>query len=169
MLHRLDVAFLDASARQLRWSLDDPPQPALATLEVDLPIGGGGLRLELRLLGASHQVLALDGGGRVRCNELVACRPGAVPGDLPPAVGRDLGGLAYRFTSAVRTVDAGTMAEEAERLVEGPAAADLRRLVGAFPGDPHALTAIHATDDGWRTWHLYPQTGEIVTTRTVLA
>ena len=171
MLHRLDVPFLDASARQLTWALDAPPQPALATLEVDLPRSGGrpALRVELRLLGASHQVLVLDGADRVRCNELVACRPGTDHGPLPPAVGRDLDGLAYRFASTVEVVDAATMAAAARRLVGGHQVDGARRLVGAFPGDPHALTAIHATADGWHTWHLYPQSGELVTTRTVLA
>jgi hypothetical protein len=169
VLHRLDVPFQDATAAQLTWSLDEPPQPALATLDVGLP-RPVGLRLELRLLGASHQVLVRDpADGRVRCNELVACRPGQAGGRLPGAVVRHLDArLAYRFAYEVRRVDAAVLAHEAEQLLadhEAPA----RRLVGAFPGDRHAVTAIHATDDGWRTWHLYPQAGEIVTTRTVLA
>ena len=50
----LAVPYRDTRAQDLRWSLSLPVQPALATRTVRL----GGLVLELRLLGASHQVLA---------------------------------------------------------------------------------------------------------------
>jgi hypothetical protein len=48
-------------------------------------------------------------------------------------------------------------------------------VVAHFPGDPHAVTALalDLSGDGagagpitWRTWHTYPQTGEIVATTT---
>ncbi|MGK5557944.1 DUF2617 family protein, partial [Actinomadura kijaniata] len=51
-------------------------------------------------------------------------------------------------------------------------------LVGVFPGSPHAVTAL-AVDPaapasgpdalGWRTWHTYPQTQEIVMTVSRMA
>ena len=45
-------------------------------------------------------------------------------------------------------------------------------LTGAFPGSRHAVTALAVQDTdsgiGWRTWHAYPQTREIVMTRSQL-
>lgn len=161
MLHELDVPFLDTAADQLVWQLGEPPREALADLRVDL---GGERTLDLRLLGASHQVLVHDGRSTV-CSELVACRPGA-PGALPPTAVRRVADLDYRFASSVRRASAAEM---------DATAADLRSrapgpmmLVGSFPGSPHAVTAVEVVDAGWRTWHLYPRTGEIVTTTTTL-
>ena len=48
-------------------------------------------------------------------------------------------------------------------------------LVGVFPGDADAVTALAVRTDlphgslGWRTWHAYPQTNELVLTETVVA
>ena len=48
-------------------------------------------------------------------------------------------------------------------------------LVGVFPGDVDAVTALSVRPDppdgtvGWRTWHAYPQTNELVLTETVVA
>ena len=48
-------------------------------------------------------------------------------------------------------------------------------LVGVFPGDPDAVTALAvrpAPPAGavrWRTWHAYPQTNELVLTETMVA
>ncbi|MEK8143945.1 DUF2617 family protein [Streptomyces sp. M10(2022)] len=43
-------------------------------------------------------------------------------------------------------------------------------LAGTFPGSPHAFTAMLAQrTEGqvrWRTWHAYPQEGQLVVTRT---
>lgn len=43
-------------------------------------------------------------------------------------------------------------------------------LAGTFPGSPHAFTAMLAQrSEGqvrWRTWHAYPQEGQLVATRT---
>lgn len=162
MLRDLDVPFLDAAADQLVWRLGAPPRAALATMRVDL---GGGTSLDVRLLGASHQVLVRDErrAGAVRCSELVACDP-RLAGNLPPAAIRRVDDLDYRFTSEVRRVDPSEL---------GTLAADLRAralgasmLVGSFPGSPHAVTAVEVVDGGWRTWHLYPQACEVVTTTT---
>lgn len=164
MLHDLDVPFLDAAADQLVWRLGAPPQPALATMVVEL---GTGRFLEVRLLGASHQVLVRDGAsGAVRCSELVACVPD-LGGDLPPTAVRRVDDLEYRFASEVRRVDVETLGQVAADL--RGRATEVSLLVGSFPGSPHAVTAVEVVDDGWRTWHLYPQTGEVVTTTTSLA
>ncbi len=43
-------------------------------------------------------------------------------------------------------------------------------LAGVFPGSPHAFTAMlarcHEGQFHWRTWHAYPQDGQLVATRT---
>jgi hypothetical protein len=44
-------------------------------------------------------------------------------------------------------------------------------VCGVFPGDPLAVTGVRArfrspTVTSWRTWHSYPQTGELVVTCT---
>ena len=161
MLRELEVPFLDAAADQLVWQLGAPPQTALAVLRVDQD---GDRSLEVRLLGASHQVLVDDGGATV-CSELVACRPGA-PGDLPPTAVRRVADLDYRFASTVRRVGAPELATAAAEL--RARAGEAGMLVGSFPGSPHAVTAVEVLGTGWRTWHLYPQTGEIVTTTTSL-
>lgn len=162
MLRHLDVPFLDAAADQLVWRLGAPPRDALATMRVGL---AGGRYLDVRLLGASHQVLVRDdrAGGAVRCSELVACDPEAV-GDLPPAAVRRVDDLDYHFASSVRRVEPGALATVATELRARASTSSM--LVGSFPGSPHAVTAVEVVDGGWRTWHLYPQTGEVVTTRT---
>ena len=45
-------------------------------------------------------------------------------------------------------------------------------LLGRFPRHPLAVTALFAQVDNtmvtWQTWHVYPQSGEIVETRSEL-
>ena len=162
MLHDLEVPYLDAAASQLVWELGAPPQPAVASARVDL---GAGRRLDVRLLGASHQVLVLDAAGAVACSELVACRPG-VAGSLPPAAHHCDGRLDYGFTSTVRRLDASALAGVAAELRGRARGANV--LAATFPGSPDALTAVEVTSTGWRTWHLYPQAGEVVETVTTV-
>jgi hypothetical protein len=146
VLVSLDVPYADSTAGDLSFALGLPLLPALHTLRLSET-------LELRLLGASHQVVA---GHLV---ETVACLPGRAP-HLPPAVDN----LGYRFSSAVEPLDRAVTAALWRDL-----AADPRALVGVFPGDPDAVTALRADGRGWQTWHAYPQTGELVVTRTVVA
>lgn len=162
MLEHLDVPFLDASADALVWQLDAPLEPALARRRVVR----AEWTLDLHLLGASHQVVVRGPGG-VTCSELVACRPG-VPGRLPAAVVEERGGLRYDFRSSVESLGADELAARAEELVARLAARD-NALVGAFPGSAHAVTAIEVAREGWRTWHVYPQAGQVVATETVVA
>ncbi|MEJ3743404.1 DUF2617 family protein [Actinomycetes bacterium KLBMP 9797] len=145
MLVRLDVPYADSTAGDLSFALGLPVLPALHTLRLSAT-------LELRLLGASHQVVAGD------LVETVACLPGRAP-HLPPSVD-DPG---YRFAATVERLDRTVAAALWRDLVRDP-----RALVGVFPGDPDAVTALRADDHGWQTWHAYPQTGELVVTRTVL-
>jgi hypothetical protein len=142
-LIRVEVPYADTRPDDLSFALGLPLH--------ELAVGG----LRLRLLGASHQV-AWAGGV-----ETVACLPGRPP-HLP---GTSQGGPpGYRFSSSVQPLDRPAAAALWRDLADRPDA-----LVGVFDGDPDAVTALLATPDGWATWHAYPQTGQLVGTRTVLA
>ncbi|WP_089154730.1 DUF2617 family protein [Micromonospora sp. NBS 11-29] len=161
MLVALDTPYVDSRAADLSLTLGGPELPALAVRDLDLP---GGTRLRLRLLGASHQVVL----GAL--TETVACLPGRPP-RLPESLHDESTG--YRFTATVlrptgdglRTRVAALRAE----LADHPYA-----LVGVFPGDEDAVTALAVAPDppggalAWRTWHAYPQTNELVLTETVV-
>jgi hypothetical protein len=153
LLVRLEAPYADTTAGDLSFALGLPEQPALHVLEI--PAAG----LRLRLLGASHQVVLAD-----RCVETVACLPGRPP-SLPAAV-EDAG---YRFAATVHRLEPAALSQAVARLRER-LAGDPYALVGVFPGDRDAVTALHARvgrdSAGWRTWHAYPQTGELVITRT---
>jgi hypothetical protein len=122
--------------------------------------------LDLRVLGASHQAVLDTPVGR--CSEIVACRPGA-PAGLPAEVVEELPGLRYTFRARVRQLSAEELAAAAARL-RARLCGHLRAIVGVFPGNTDALTALQAEPErggiGWRTWHVYPQTGELVLTKT---
>ena len=163
MLSRLQVPFVDARASALSWWLgDDAPSP-LAALVID----GAAGRLELRLLGASHHVVAR--AGRARCPEVVAC--GVAPATLPARHDRDLDGARYRFRSSTTTYAPAALARVARDLRRRADAAP-DALVGVFPGSPHALTVLTGRErrDGWSwsSWHVYPSAGEVVRTRSSL-
>jgi hypothetical protein len=145
VLVRLDTPYADTTAGDLSFALGLPVLPALHVLHL-------GSTVEFRLLGASHQVVWPGGV------ETVACLPGRAP-HLPGAV--DDG--AYRFSSTVEPLD-----RTATQMLWRQLESDPQALVGAFPGDPDAVTAMRAERTGWRTWHAYPQTGELVTTHTTL-
>jgi hypothetical protein len=156
----LATPYLDTDADQLSFALDRPGYDALAVRDLTV----GGLDMQLRLLGASHQVFA----GPVR--ETVACLPG-VEGGLPDAAEYEFDGWHYRFDARVRRFPA---AEFSTRVVgiRGQADAHPRALCGIFPGSPEAVTALiverRGTELSWRTWHTYPQSRTIVATHTRL-
>ncbi|MFG2005820.1 DUF2617 family protein [Spirillospora sp. NPDC048911] len=158
MLATLRTAYTDTRADELSFALGLPALDALAVLSAER----AGLAVELRLLGASHQVIA----GPV--TETVACLPGR-PGPLPGQVTEALPGWSYDFTSSTVTHTAfGSAVDDLRaRLADRDDA-----LTGTFPGSPHAVTALalEPAEDGlgWRTWHAYPQTREIVMTRSRL-
>ena len=166
MLSQLAVPYVDARASALTWWLgDDAPAP-LATLV--LPGGGRSGRgcLELRLLGASHHVVASVDDAR--CPEVVAC--GASPSVLPASHASDVGGARYRFSSATTTYAPAALARVARDLRRRSGAPDA--LVGVFPGSPDALTVLTGRELpagwAWRSWHVYPAAGEVVRTRSSL-
>ncbi|MGD9484893.1 DUF2617 family protein [Streptomyces sp. TRM70308] len=156
----LAAPYLDTDADQLSFTLDLPVRPALAVREVSVD----GLPVRLRLLGASHQVLA----GPVR--ETVACLPGT-DGGLPPELVRRFPQWNYRFSARVLHYPGQRFTDRVRRL-HAETAADPRALCGVFPGCPDAVTALtvrrHGNGVGWHTWHTYPQSRRIVTTHTRL-
>ncbi|KGN33805.1 hypothetical protein N802_08340 [Knoellia sinensis KCTC 19936] len=165
MHHDLDLPYLDTRAEDLRWSLAHGELPAVATRR---PVG---LPLEMRILGASHQVV-LDGPGMPALIETVAYVPGRGEPLPRPGVRTQVAGApwVYELTTQVEELAAGPLRARVDALMEG-----LRGRPGAltacFPGDHHAVTALHAepTPDGgarWTTWHVYPQHGQVVQTRT---
>ncbi|TDC46325.1 DUF2617 family protein [Actinomadura sp. KC345] len=165
----LDTPYLDARADALSFALGLPPLEALAVL----PVERGGLTVELRLLGASHQVIAGP------LSETVAC----LPGDADPLPGRastSVPGWTYEFAATTAAHSDDTAFARAIEAVCARLADRGDALTGDFPGSRHAVTALaleshalesHAAEEtgiGWRTWHAYPQTREIVMTRSRL-
>lgn len=162
MLTSLQTAYSDTRAADLAWALGREPLPALAVLDLQL----GGATMQLRLLGASHQVLLEEGGGT--CSETVACIPGSRT-PLPLGVAKQLGDREYEFAARVETLTEGQFAARAQELL-ALVAEHPHGLAGTFPGSPYAFTAMLAQrSEGqvrWRTWHAYPQEGQLVVTRT---
>ncbi|MFR9756119.1 DUF2617 family protein [Streptomyces sp. TR06-5] len=154
----LATPFLDTGSDDLSFALGLPAHEALAVAEVET---SPGLTVELRLLGASHQVFA----GPVR--ETVACLPGGSP-RLPARVTEKFPGWLYRFAAEVEQHDPVGFAHRVTAVrtaVEGRSDA----LYGVFPGAADAVTALAVERGpglGWRTWHTYPQTGHVVATHT---
>lgn len=156
----LSTPFLDTDAHQLSFTLGRPAREALAVRDLHV----GGLVVQLRLLGASHQVFA----GPVR--ETVACLPG-VAGGLPDSAVQEFDDWNYHFSACVEHFTAARFSEQValirRRSDESPEA-----LYGIFPGSAEAVTALtverHGTGLGWRTWHTYPQSRQIVATHTRL-
>ncbi|MDT0270119.1 DUF2617 family protein [Streptomyces sp. DSM 44915] len=162
MLTTINTTFTDTRAGDLTWSLECGPQPALATLDLELADSA----VQLRVLGASHQVLLDSEQGR--CAETVACLPGD-NSPLPLGVSRRLGEFDYEFAAHVETLSAGSFAGRAQELL-ALVAEHPHGLAALFPGDPNAFTALlaHCRDGQvhWRTWHSYPQERRLVATRT---
>ncbi|MEU2653934.1 DUF2617 family protein [Streptomyces sp. NPDC007325] len=162
MLTTLKTSYTDTRAADLAWALGREPLPALAVLDLELT----GAKLQLRLLGASHQVL-LEEEGR-SCSETVACMPGSST-PLPLGVSKRIGEWEYEFAARVETLTQGSFAGRAQELL-ALVADHPHGLAGTFPGSPHAFTAMlaqrHEGQVRWRTWHAYPQEGQLVVTRT---
>ncbi|MFJ9041026.1 DUF2617 family protein [Streptomyces sp. NPDC102406] len=162
MLTTLNTAYTDTSAADLAWALGREPLPALATLDLEL----ADSKLQLRLLGASHQVLLEEEHGN--CSETVACIPGSST-PLPLGVAKRVGDWEYEFAARVEHLTEGQFAGRAQELL-ALVADHPNGLAGVFPGSPHAFTAMlaqyHEGQVQWRTWHAYPQDGQLVATRS---
>lgn len=162
MLTTIQTTYSDTKTDDLAWELGREALPSLATLDLEL----GGASVQLRVLGASHQVL-LDCADS-RCSETVACIPGSST-PLPLGVSKRLDGLDYEFAARVETLTPGSFAGRAQELL-ALVAEHPHGLAGTFPGTPYAFTALLAQRLGgqvhWRTWHAYPQERRLVATRT---
>lgn len=163
MLIRLDVASADVRAADLQLLLEAAPEPGLEALAAE----AGGFAVELRLLGCSHQAL-VDGGETL--SETVACRPGR-SGSLPERSRRHAGDAEYAFGARVHRLRRRAYVRRARHLIAAVAGRP-DGLVGLFPGPAGAFTALRLRPTGrgvvWSTWHGYPQTGELVVTRSTL-
>ncbi|MCI4010951.1 DUF2617 family protein [Brevibacterium sp. ZH18] len=177
----VDVPFADTSAEALCFSLEHTRITPLASTIIDLP-GTDGLRLELHVIGSSHQVI-LSGHESDAFIETFACLGDGAAETMRPdwgttqtMTGMWSGFTRHRFTAQTHEVET-SFAEAAAEVVERSSAYD-NHLVVAFPGDPGALTALALTsgDDGedgegdmsWETWHCYPQHRQIVHSRSEL-
>lgn len=172
MIAPLSVPYKDVRASELSWSLEAPDQPPLHARRHPV----GALDVEVRILGASHQVLVRV-GERLICRETVACREPA-PDPLPIAIERELDdGYHYEVRCEVRAVSAAAFSAWVLALHDY-AGALVDATVAVFPATPDAVTAVvveplpvrlHGVL--WRTWHTYPHSGgggDVVATRTVL-
>ncbi|WP_436771833.1 DUF2617 family protein [Yinghuangia sp. YIM S09857] len=158
----LRTTYSDTRADALGWYLGLGPLRPLALRSLDL----GGVRMELRLLGASHQVLVHSAHGV--CSETVACL-GEQRTPLPARAAQRVDGWDYEFTSLAETLPADDF-EARVRALLAEAEGHPGGIVGAYPGEPFAVTAIVAERRGsalcWSTWHTYPQERRIVSTRS---
>ncbi|MEU9579184.1 DUF2617 family protein [Streptomyces chilikensis] len=165
MLTTLNTSYSDTRASDLAWALGREPLPALATLNLRFT----DVRLQLRLLGASHQVILEREDGV--CSETVACIPGSST-PLPLGVAKRVGGWEYEFAARVEALSPPAFTGRAQELI-ALVSDHPNGLVGVFPGNPHAFTALLAQrtqgETVWRTWHAYPQDGQLVATRTTVA
>lgn len=181
----LHVAHADTSAGELCWAFGLAPREALAVLPVELAGHAAGARLELRILGASHQALLRrpgpeDGGdpaGRgdgepaVALSETVACLPGT-RGGLPDSAVEYVDGWSYSFTAHVRRYPRSQFRAYVDRLLSRAEHCP-DAIAATFPESAHAVTvaSVAPVTPGrdalnWRTWHTYPQDGDVVVTRT---
>ncbi|WP_238421816.1 DUF2617 family protein [Gordonia sp. 'Campus'] len=157
---QLAVAYADTSAAQLGFSLSAPLQEPLAQEDAEID----GITVSVRLLGASHQVLVEDGAQRIL--ETVACLP-----DVTSALPESFQESGYYFSSRVESITPDQLAALIEQLtvrVSEQMATGHPCVMGRFPGEPQAVTAIvsESSEDmiSWHTWHTYPQAGEVVVT-----
>jgi hypothetical protein len=99
MLTTLQTAYTDTRAGDLAWCLGKDALPALAVLDRGLD-ATDGVEVQMRLLGASHQVI-LD-SPRGRCSETVACMKGSTT-PLPFGVAKRVAGWDYEFAARIET------------------------------------------------------------------
>jgi hypothetical protein len=169
VLTELATAYADTSASALHWSPALPHIAPLGALTLR-PAAGSAVRLELRLLGASHCAL-LDVAAERLVETVAGSAYGAGGEALPDRRHRTVGGLTYRFASHIERLQSTELRSLGTKLRAG-VRDRTDRLAGVFPGACDALTVLHGataqSQARWSTWHLYPNTGEVVRTRTTV-
>lgn len=160
----LDVPYMDTRASQLRLRLGPTSEPALLTRILE---ARSDVSLRLEVLGSSHRLTLRVGSDELV--ETVACDPAMSDDELlPTTFDATIRGMAYGFRATIDPLPATATQLCADLIDQGA-------LVGVFPGHPGAFTAVLADNltpqsrsATWRTWHAYPQSGELVrTTSTV--
>lgn len=164
----LAVPYRDTAAQSLCWSLGLPVKPALAMRSV----GIGSLILELRLLGASHQMIVWDAdGGTPLCVETVACLS-EMTEPMPSRCERSIPSGRYAWTAERLSRDEEGFTAAVEQ-IRRDVAANPEALAGCYPGSRDAITAIlpEPMSGGvrWTTWHTYPQQLSLVRTTAAVA
>lgn len=167
MRAEIDVPFRDAAAADLGWALEPDAPPPATLARIDVPVGP--CAVALHVLGASHAVeLTLPDGTRL--TETVACglSGGRALTDAPDRL--ELHGVEYAFSAHVDAPGAAAVVALSRELHDH-LNADPAGVVATFPGVPGAATGLRARAErggaAWDTWHLYPERGEVVRTRTV--
>lgn len=163
------IEFVDTRADQLVYSLDEPRITPLLARYFTFTHAGVPLEVELAVLGCSHQV-TVRSAGHEWVRETLACLPGRepwVPATDSCAVAH--GGQLTFDSTVVKPAD---FLREIGRL-ESQLAGSPAQCSVQFPGQPGAVTALtcttHRNGVVWRTWHCYPQSGEVVKTQSVLS
>ena len=148
--------------RRLLWSAVTDPERLLGAVP-NLVVEASteqGVAARLRLLGASHQVLAwAEEETALLCVETVACLPGLAE-PLPPRHLLALPGGGYEWSAETFALSGAEFDRAVER-VRRSVEANPHALGGYYPGAPGALTAVlpEPAEAGvrWTTWHSYPQ------------
>lgn len=164
-----DVAFTDTSAQALSFSLDQRRIAPLASEFIDLPSSDGQdrSRLELHVIGSSHQVILSDHDTDSFIETFACLGEDESPGwdTTRTTTGTWSGFTRHQFRCELTDV-AGSFTDAAAEVVRRSSAHD-RHLVVDFPGEPGALTALALTNStpeqvSWQSWHCYPQHRQIV-------
>jgi len=149
---------VDVQADGLAFTLDLPPQEALASRAWTV----AGIAVEARLLSTGHQVVA---GSLV---ETVAEFYG-LEGPLPYKLHREVGGWSYAFTADIYKRDYADFNRAVAFLRNYLTGRD-DALGAVFPLQQDELggVLVRQVKRGleWRTWHTFPRTRQIVSTRT---
>jgi hypothetical protein len=157
---RIETRFVDSRSADLSLAYGLPRLPAVGEHVVRLH----GVPVELRLLGASHQVIL------GAWSETVACLPDRAD-KLPARESVVENGLSFQFAAQTLQLAGPALSDRVAGIIRD-CTLDANAIVGNFPGSPLAITAIRAWEErggtAWRTWHAYPQARELVETRTVV-
>jgi hypothetical protein len=153
MLVDLVVPPVEQARPSLHASFDLPPRPHLAAVRWRI----AGIDVTAGILAASHQVIAHG-----HFVETVACD---VDNGFEVTDGAASEGTGHRFKSRIELVDRAGLDDLVRAHVDLPADA---AVIGRFPTDPLAVTAVTRRRNGWDTIHTYPSAGgaTVVHTRT---